>query len=119
MNAATKTLRDYKVFCWVTAVINFVLSIACTFLPDTFQVGVVPVVIGGYKPLLVAAGLTLAVTNALFPLLPKTAWAYGIHLAVLYMNAPTLIWTAWAMPIAKRFREPDVMALFGIRPPTE
>jgi hypothetical protein len=116
MDAATKTFRDYKVFCWVTAVINFALSIGCTFLPDSFQVGEIPVVIGGFKPVLVVAGLVLAGANALFPLLPKTAWAYGIHLAVLYMNAPTIIWTAWAMPIAKRFREPDVMLLFGIRP---
>jgi len=59
-------------------------------------------------------GLALGLGNALFLILPRTGWAYALHLANLSMAVASCIWSPLAGPLLVAFSRGEVKRYYGV-----
>ena len=112
-----RAVRQYRWFCLAMVVLNLGLGVLALGFPELasrqdwgFDPGFVLSLSRGVFWL----GLALAAGNGLFLILPRTAWAYTLHLTNLSMAVASCIWSPLAGPLLVAYSRADVKRYYGL-----
>jgi protein-S-isoprenylcysteine O-methyltransferase Ste14 len=112
-----KAVRGYRLFCGFSVVANFGLAWLCAVSPE-FGPERFPDVPGFTWSMMAGImapfGIVLAVFNFVLLWMPRTPWAYAVHLSNLGLTACGCVFAPICGPMAIAFLKPDVKRYFGV-----